>query len=175
MTYIEKRKLYYPLNAEIIERKDIGLFIAQYDHLKGKALVIFEGRKSKPSVYFAYPNEDRRKYALDNFVKKAEENANRYNGNNLEVGDILVYSWGYEQTNIDFFKVVRKTEKSVAIVEIGKNAIGSRGFMSNDVEPNPEIEKGKPVTRRVNNDFVSMRFGIAKKWNGEPVNETSYA
>lgn len=36
----------------------------------------------------------------------------------FNVGDILYASWGYEQTNLDFFKVVKATEKSIRIIEV---------------------------------------------------------
>lgn len=35
-----------------------------------------------------------------------------------EVGDVLVSSWGYDQTNIDFYEVVKVTPKMVSIVRI---------------------------------------------------------
>jgi hypothetical protein len=33
----------------------------------------------------------------------------------VEVGSIFVCSWGYDQTNVDFYKVVSRTAKSVKI------------------------------------------------------------
>jgi hypothetical protein len=36
-----------------------------------------------------------------------------------KVGDILYSSWGYDQTNIEFFKVVKVSEFSVWIQEVG--------------------------------------------------------
>ena len=38
----------------------------------------------------------------------------------LEVGDILVSSWGYDQTNIDYYKIVRKSAGSVWIQKLKK-------------------------------------------------------
>lgn len=37
------------------------------------------------------------------------------------VGDILYSSWGYDQTNIDFYQVVRTTAKSVWVKKLAKN------------------------------------------------------
>lgn len=34
------------------------------------------------------------------------------------VGDILYSSWGYDQTNIDFYQVVKVTEKTITVKEI---------------------------------------------------------
>ena len=55
----------------------------------------------------------------------------------MKKGDILVSSWGYEQTNIDFYKVVGVTPKSVKIVKLGQKVIKSGDdFLSEYVIPN---------------------------------------
>lgn len=38
----------------------------------------------------------------------------------VKVGDIFYTSWGYDQTNVEFFKVVRCTEKTVWVQETGQ-------------------------------------------------------
>ena len=52
-----------------------------------------------------------------------------------KLGDILVMSWGWEQTNLDFFQVVAVTEKSVRLVEISMKVKEQKGVssMSRDV------------------------------------------
>lgn len=40
--------------------------------------------------------------------------------NHAKIGDILVNSWGYDQTNTDFYQVVRLTKKGVYIKQIGQ-------------------------------------------------------
>ena len=59
----------------------------------------------------------------------------------LKVGDVMYSSWGYDQTNVDFYKVVRATAKSVWLISIGASAVeGSEGFMCNRVLPDPARE-----------------------------------
>ena len=56
------------------------------------------------------------------------------------VGTILYSSWGYDQTNIDFYKIVKASGKSVWIVPMKKN-VNSAGW--NDAEyvtPDSPIE-----------------------------------
>lgn len=54
----------------------------------------------------------------------------------FEVGDIVVNSWGYDQTNVDCYQVIRATAKSVRIAKIHKaGVVGSDGFMSCRVVP----------------------------------------
>ncbi len=45
----------------------------------------------------------------------------------LKVGDILRCSWGYDQTNIDFYEVVKTSANTVQILEIE-----SEEFVNND-------------------------------------------
>ena len=45
-------------------------------------------------------------------------------------------SWGYDQTNVNFFKVTRKSEKGIFVREIQKRGVtGTDGFMCNEVVP----------------------------------------
>lgn len=45
----------------------------------------------------------------------------------FNVGDILYSSWGYEQTNLNFFKVIKATEKSIRIVEVSMKKANEEG------------------------------------------------
>ena len=47
---------------------------------------------------------------------------------NIKVGTILYESWGYDQTNIDFYQVVRVSDKSVWFSPIKSNTVET-GFM----------------------------------------------
>ena len=52
-------------------------------------------------------------------VKKAEKKAEKKNAFGVKVGDIFSASWGYEQTNNDFFQVIALVgEKSVRVREV---------------------------------------------------------
>ena len=52
-----------------------------------------------------------------------------------KVGDILYSSWGYDQTNIEFFKVVRVSEFSVWIQEVGSKIVEVTGWAHEKVVP----------------------------------------
>ena len=70
---------------------------------------------------------------------KEEENKN----DSVKIGDIFHTSWGYDQTNTEYFKVISisKTGKTCEIMQIGSETVkGSEGFMCESVTPIPEIE-----------------------------------
>jgi hypothetical protein len=94
-----------------------------------------------------------------------------------KVNDILVSSWGYDQTNVDFYKVLKisPSGKSITIQRINTK-ITEKGFMSGDAvpaEPHTVADyRGEPMTKRVNftedGYFVSMDYSNAHLWDGTP-------
>ena len=38
----------------------------------------------------------------------------------IEIGDIYVSSWGYDQTNVEYYKVIKKTEKMIWLRAVGQ-------------------------------------------------------
>lgn len=56
----------------------------------------------------------------------------------VHVGDIYCMSWGYDQTNVNYFQVVSLTAKGFRIREIDhKHVPGTEGFMCAQVTPVP--------------------------------------
>ena len=58
----------------------------------------------------------------------------------VEIGQIVYSSWGYDQTNIDFYKVIRKTAAMVELQAIGQKYLESTSSMSEYVIADPENE-----------------------------------
>jgi len=57
-------------------------------------------------------------------------------GHTFKVGDPLYQSWGYDQTNIDFYEVVEVLPKSVKVRPISQITVeGSEGDMCENVKP----------------------------------------
>ena len=110
----------------------------------------------------------------------------------LKVGDILVASWGYEQTNVDFYQVVALKGKTMVTVKecfLEANETSYHTSMSRDISYNTGNaiikEDAEPITRKVKNytrdndpagDQIAIEdFIIAHKYNGETVYESWYA
>ena len=75
----------------------------------------------------------------------------------IKPGDILYTSWGCEQTNVEFYQVLRTTAQTVWLAEID-SCKESRGDMVAQVRPKPGIFRGDVFYRR-----------IGTSWNGEPL------
>ncbi len=100
-----------------------------------------------------------------------------------KVGDILSSSWGYDQTNVDFYKVLRFTGKSVVIQRIESDTT-EEGFMCGHSVPHvPHTAskyRGEPMTKRVN--YHGNGYGVkitdyasAYLWDGQPERTSWYA
>jgi hypothetical protein len=92
----------------------------------------------------------------------------------LEVGNILVSSWSYDQTNIDFYKVVRKSEKSVWLQRLTKRYLKQVGWAHFEVVPGNTVISNKILLRRYDpSGYVSITsFSCASPWNGKPQTES---
>jgi hypothetical protein len=81
----------------------------------------------------------------------------------VKVGSIFCYSWGWEQTNIDFFQVVEVKGKSTVVVrEIARKTVNETGWASDEVVPAVNQFIGEPETVRLNQyGGISRRCGTA--------------
>lgn len=121
-------------------------------------------------------------------LEKAQKNAKIAAINlkdKLTVGDIFYTSWGYEQTNVDFYEVTGFLNKLVLVREISQRK-KETGFMSGSTIPVPGKFisgqlKAKPI---FNNDEtvhgitiygVPSSANYAARWDGQPVFWSSYA
>lgn len=81
--------------------------------------------------------------------KAAESFVNPY-----KVGDILHSSWGYEQTNVEWFEVVAAGQRSICVREIAGTQ-EETGFMSGYTRPKP----GKYVGEK---KWVTIQISVGK-------------
>jgi hypothetical protein len=96
----------------------------------------------------------------------------------LKEGDILDSSWGYEQTNVDFYRVDKILGKKFFLVRKMKSQRieGSEGFMCDRVVCGSEVVnfdlfKGN-VTRQ---GFLKIKGNLCSVWDGKPMHRSWYA
>jgi hypothetical protein len=132
----------------------------------------FSGKSSKPNFNYTYPNMAKAGEKVDGFIKQIKEFKARKEKakadskvkakvqlENIKVGDIFYSSWGYDQTNIDFYQIVEKKAGSAVAREIGQKIVsGSEGFMSETVIPDKDNFTGPAFPVRVN------EYGIVGKY-----------
>lgn len=152
-------------------------------------LKVYKGKSGKAISHYRYHNEAHRQDTINEFKKRADgeikrkkEQAEAYKNmvNLAKVGDVLYSTWGYEQTNVDFYEVVGLTAKSVKIIKLGQTMVENTGYMSETVVPNRDLRGKEVMTKRIRmyNDksyYVSISsYASASKWGGDPILQTHY-
>ena len=100
---------------------------------------------------------------------------------NIKIGDIFYNSWGYDQTNIDFYQVVATTAKTITLRAIkssnndynayymtGSKLPAKGNFCSDElIRKTPYLMDGKWR--------ISFEFGAGSQWDGSPMSYSCYA
>ena len=183
------RSSYIPKDAPDLKQldtgKDIGLEIWTYSDGKGRMYgIAFAGKANKPLWHYSFRNQQQldkqvqetiedRKGHVDTMQQRRQERLEYKH--TLKVDDILYSSWGYDQTNLDYYQVVEVGEKSVKIRKIGSKVVRQeQGADYVVAAPNHFI--GPPMTKIVRyGDSVSISsYANAYKWDGKPQYETAF-
>ncbi len=121
-------------------------------------VIAFSGKSNKPAFYTRFRSVERAAQFVkawhDGILAKAasrhaEREAKKQFVNPLVLGQILSSSWGYDQTNVNFYQVVKLVGKqSVEIREIGYVDHATESMEGLKV-PAPDKFCGEPLRRRV--------------------------
>lgn len=115
-------------------------------------------------------------------IQKKEAQKNLVNP--FKVGSLFYDSWGYDQTNIDFFQVIEVKPRSVVMRKISQIQTEVAGFMCEYVVANPDSFIGEPFSRplKVSRDGKSIgvnaemsRRGLLFEYHGQPKYQSHYA
>jgi hypothetical protein len=119
-------------------------------------------------------------------LEKKNLNASIKASDFYKIGDIVYNSWGYEQTNVEFYQVVKITPKTITVKEIAQEiadeSMEGHG-MSCDVLGVKDIflENGNEYRLNVKawNKDSHYLTGVARycsfsKWHGRPVYKSWY-
>lgn len=115
--------------------------------------------------------------------KQKRREANKVSAKDFyQIGDIVYNSWGYEQTNVSFYQVVRMTKRSIVVKQITQSQVeGSmeKHGMACDVIPEKDsfIIDGKEYMLRVKKDGILSQPNTVyyfKKWDGRPQYKSWY-
>lgn len=183
---------YIPENSTQIEKYSsvVYTYVSTKD---GKpAAIAYIGKQSKPYFHYRFTNEQQREEHINKFfdgMKSHQEfkqslKAAKSGAHNLKVGDIIYASWGYNQTNTNFFQVVAVTKGTVTFGEIAQNVVdGSHGFMSESVTAKKDcFLNDKRYTRRADGQncvtFAEYKGDYKLRlslYDGRPLYQSHYA
>lgn len=67
----------------------------------------------------------------------------------VQVGDIFTASWGYDQTNVDYYLVVARTKASVRVRQVATSTVASLGSGHDRVMPAADQFVGDEMLKRL--------------------------
>lgn len=188
------REFYIPKGATKVEHKSLPVvfYIEDRSHdntARVASAMCFIGKQSKPAWYYGFTSREHMQRHIDKQIesvqkteeRKAQEREERKKPHTLKVGDILVNSWGYDQTNVDFYKVKRLIGKTmVELIGIRSAHIKGTEYphgMACEVTALPDEEYGEPFRKKAShrNHVTINSFSSAWPWDGKPQYRSWYA
>lgn len=157
---------YDPLCIAILDTK--SKFFKPIEHLKFK-----EEEKLNKWI------EDKKAYYQKQEISKQQQHAAKEQEKQyFKPGAILYSSWGYEQTNIDFYIILERKNDFVKIQQIAKNKTYDRNFNDRgNCTADPSNLIGEPFKKKISK-YASINltsYSGALLWDGQPLGWSSYA
>jgi len=190
---------YFPKGAIKVIPKNMDVEIGLYDYQtkNGKnyfGFIAYSGKRGKHDLYEAHTSATRRderiKEYFANIEKSKQWKSDRaekriLKSNPLKVGDILYTSWGYDQTNVDFFQVLEVKDCFCHIKQIhGEYVEGTEGrdcshvtAVKNSFIERKEIQRKKILTSDGGKSIYLKinESATAWLWDGRPKYSSWYA
>jgi hypothetical protein len=94
-----------------------------------KPETVFSDPESKEQVLDAWGPKNRKKIPLDFFLwEGAAEQTEDWIKNQPNVGQICFSSWGWDQTNIDFYVVRKRSKQTAGLQQISSHHVTDNGY-----------------------------------------------
>ena len=174
---------WFPTDSAITVDPDCNAVVATYQSGPKPGAIAYSGKRTKPDFHYTFYSTQGRDEHIAKYLdglsrtlaakakEKAQKKAYRHG---FKVGDLLHYSWGYDQTNCEYYQVTRVSAASVWIRPIGSESVpGSAGFMSESVKPVPDafLEDEPELRKRPQfydhngqiHEYLAMDHGAADK------------
>jgi hypothetical protein len=145
MTSTLTRQTYVPKAYVKLELPDLPEGCEVFRDPSALSAIAFGGKRTKPDWHYRFRSEDRllgkiREWS-DGIKQRqervAERKAERSQPHDLKVGDVMVCSWGWEQTNIDYYECTAiRGKRQVVVRQIAAERIETRSMQGQCV-PKP--------------------------------------
>lgn len=127
----------------------------------------YKRRLKDPRFRYSFNTQEERDQYVMEWIKERVEDEKHHakKARTLEIGDVLCSSWGWEQTNVNYYLVTKLIGKTmVELIEVEKHQKYS-GNLSLEGACTPDTSKTKrePFKRKVNNNRVTIDKGMYAK------------
>ncbi len=182
---------FVPAGAVVQQVAGTDAVVYLYKRADGQACALgYVGTAGKPAFHHRFGGEAFRDRFVGEWVAKQQRAAavraerllaRKSATHTLKLGDIVYACWGYEQTNVDFFQVVRVVSDRSVVIRAIKGEIQADGPMAMTGHSTPcrdQFEDGAPELLRRAEGCGVMNVCFkhpASLWTGKPVRCTWYA
>ena len=186
MRYNLTRDWYKPKDIDPVILHDPEVEYYAWDENGVPYAIGFGGKRSKPDFNYRFRTAEQRDAHIERWLNnqkahseyQAKRKAERAKPHTLKLGDILYTSWGYDQTNIDFYQVTKVIgKKMIEIREIGSKTVRNDGGGCDYVVAvrGSFLEGKKPMKKMAGPDNCVRieSYAHARPWDGEPKYETA--
>jgi len=170
------REFYRPKDARVEYPEGLpGAEIHRYENgsrapnTEAPFAAVFGGKRTKPDWHFRFSTPERREAKIAEWLEQekgrlesAAERRKAHNaGHSLKVGDVLDASWGYDQTNVDFYQVTEVPSKCFVMLrkvcaKAGRESSPPCDYVRPDVGNFVEGERGEPMRRKASGESVTI-------------------
>jgi len=181
----DKRSLYIPKDFTQIDYPDVNGVLYTNENDEKPIAIGFSGKRSRPDFNYIFRSASQLTEYVNKWIhglkqrqlrKEADRAERRAFRHTLKVGDILSASWGYEQTNIEFYQVTRIVGKRmIEIRELAQDKYED-GFLQGTTSPVPDrfISSPQRVMVQHGNCIKVHSCAYASLYIGKPLRWSSY-
>lgn len=147
---IEKRKFFVPGGFVAVVLGDEAVEGVEVWRDPSKPVACgFSGKRGKPDWYYRFQSEERMQQHIDAWLKRlnevegwkaqrrAERKATAEAGHGCKVGDVFRCSWGYDQTNVDYYQITELHGRTMATVRRIAAQSQETGWLQGECAPAP--------------------------------------
>ena len=181
---VAKKERYIPAGYVPLVIENAADVVVYTNNDNGKfSAICFAGKAVNPTWYYLFRSEEAMlaqvAKTVNNRIARAAEvakyKAERLAPTDLKENDILYCSWGYDQTQVDFYKV-KEIVGNNRIKIVPMTAVVAEQSRGADYMVAGE-EKGEPMLKVANGKQNSVKitsFSNAYLWDGQPKYETAF-
>jgi len=158
--------------ANVIEYKSLK-YVRTVEAVDRVIVKAWLGKARKPFAFYRFSSEARADLWIEATKQQVDAREDRKQARKAEqaaaveqsrrqfvVGTLLVNSWGYDQTNVDFYEIVERRGAFAVIREIaGRSVVGSEGSMSCRMAACPGEFIGEPMRKLIGPYGISAEHG----------------
>lgn len=172
---------FIPEQADEQQITEAKLVVYRYQHHGRPAFIAYKGRQTKMFRHTAFTSVESREASVKRLVDSETQHEDRKRArkeasHGLYTGDIVYATWGSEQTNVDFYQVVRIPSGRSAVVREIKKELESDGpqTMTGYVTPCADqfADGSAEINRRTVEEHRLSDIGNSRgelvKWDGTP-------